>query len=209
MPSIKQRQQRVGGVVGAAAFATGVGATALVVPAPAQTNFLGRSLVTFLSVLGVPLGLTPNPLALGTSVKVLLLVTAMLSSSMAGFVAIERLPYTERPTYVFKNGVCLVYGYVATGLLMLVIVAPTSATSIVIFGTVLVVGSVYVGARVVGAATGGLPVFGVVSLAALAATGFLILFAGLVVIRAVVPLVIVPLLGGTASATLAIVARRA
>lgn len=201
---IEQRRVAYGTVIGAGAFIIGVILVWLTMPVEQVSGLADwrAALWVFLDVNGINLEPTSTGFALLSSAApdvpklnigwafpfILVAIGAILSASgVSG---------TSRFRYMMENGGTVLYGYLGIGLIATAESGARPAIAGITAILLLFVVVIYVGSTITQKITGGLPFIGIASLGTIAVVGLIFVFAGIAIIEAMLPMVVVSA-GGT------------
>ncbi|WP_336325798.1 hypothetical protein [Halovenus sp. HT40] len=207
---LEKRRVVYGSVIGAATFALGILAIWATVPVDTVDNLSEwrAALWVFLDANGVVLepGAANSPLLTQTAPGLPTLevgyVFPFLLLVIGTILTVSGVSGTGRYQYMVENGAPILYGYLGVGIVAVMQSGARPALAGFTGIIFILVLAIFVGSRVVGVLTGGLPFIGVASLGLVMVLGLVFIVAGVALISALLPMILVSVGGMVTGVTL-------
>jgi len=212
--SVRQQQMKYGFAIGLGVFLCGTVLTHLLLPGSTLSEF-ARWKVTIWTYLsahfvsisamrfgGISYAYTEVDLINAFPALQSLRAVPILLVTLGSVLVVDSVDYTSRFKYILQNSASVLLGYLSAAIVAFVLSGAQRGTAMYLMLVALAAAGLFIGSRVVGGLTGGLPIFGIASLGGIVLIGIFTIFGGLMVIRSIGPLFLVAASGAFAGAVL-------
>lgn len=212
--SVRQQQIRYGFAIGLGVFLCGTVLTHLLLPGDVLSDFarwkvaiwtyLSAHFVSISAVRfgGISYAYTEVDLINTFPVLHSLRTVPILLVTLGSVLVVDAVDYTTQFKYILQNSASVLLGYLSAAITAFVLSGAQRGTIMFLILMSLAAAGLFIGSKVVGGLTGGLPIFGIASLGGVILIGIATIFTGLMFIQSIGPLFLVAASGAFAGAVL-------